>query len=103
MGREENSLEDIAKVSVGCAGTIALMGAGAFAGALLGVGSGFVLGNIIDYIPLINKVAPKIAEYVGFQPDLNMNENFYQLTCGVAGLYNGLGFIPGLLNKSSKR
>ena len=89
-------LEDITKGTLGCFGTLAASGVFGIIGAVAGASAGYALGNIIDFIPLINRVAPTIAEYVGFQQTIDMNENFYQLSLGVSGLYGGIKIGPKL-------
>lgn len=54
----------------------------AVAGTYIGEGFGWLVGNIMDVIPLVNKVAPWAAERSGLTPWVNdvsnINEDLYQ-------------------------
>ena len=53
-------------------------------------------GNIIDFIPAVNNVAPWLAERSGLvsgSPVQDLNENLYQTTGALSGFYGGL-FLP---------
>lgn len=73
-----------------------LNGAIGIVGGYTGIGIGYLFGNLIDYVPLANKIAPVIAEYIGFQHDSSINENVYQLLFGAAAFYVGINLIPTL-------
>ena len=64
---------------LGCLGVSTAMGLCACVGAVAGVGVGYIIGNVVDYIPLFNLVAPTLSEWVGYAPSPDANENFFQL------------------------
>ena len=68
----------------------------AIIGSYIGQGFGWIWGQIIDFIPLVNKVAPWLAERCG---DLGqglsrheLNIEFYQVTGAIGGFWGGLVF-----------
>lgn len=76
-------------------------------GTYLGEGVGYVVGNIIDYIPLARDVAPWCAERAGLITDsktaVDLNENLYQTSGAVGGFWEGLWFPWKLPAQSAKK
>lgn len=81
-------------VAVGALVATAAMPVCAYVGSYLGEGLGYVWGNIIDFIPLVNDVAPWLAERSGLINDaktaVDLNENLYQTTGAISGFWGGL-------------
>ena len=69
----------------------------AYVGTYLGEGMGYVWGNIVDFIPLVNDIAPWLAERAGLINDaktvVDLNENLYQTTGAIGGFWGGL-WVP---------
>ena len=69
----------------------------AYVGSYIGEGLGYVWGNIIDFIPLINDIAPWLAERTGLinnaKEAIDLNENLYQTTGAIGGFWGGL-YLP---------
>ena len=67
----------------------------AFAGTYIGMGLGWVTGQIVDFIPLVNQVAPWIAERCGElgagMSRHDMNVEYYQLSGAIGGFWGGIG------------
>ena len=68
----------------------------AYIGSYIGEGLGWLSGNIIDIIPLVNDVAPWMAERTGLIADAknypNLNEDLYQASGAVSGFWGGMFF-----------
>jgi len=66
----------------------------AYLGSYVGEGFGWAYGNIIDFIPLVNDVAPWLAERAGLINDAkevaNLNEDLYQTTGSISGFWGGM-------------
>ena len=66
----------------------------AYVGSYVGEGLGWVGGNIIDFIPYVNDVAPWLIERSGLINDaktaVDLNENLYQTTGAISGFWVGL-------------
>ncbi|MEK6915673.1 MAG: hypothetical protein AABW89_03995 [Nanoarchaeota archaeon] len=72
-------------------------------GVVLGLGAmgagmtaGYVVGNIMEYIPFIRNAMPWLAEYSGFQVNGNTNEDSLQL---VGALCGGYWMMDALIGK----
>lgn len=92
----ESGLE---KGLAGCAlvgGFVVASGLCACAGSYLGQGLGWIVGNIIDVVPLVKDVAPWMAERADLINDakivVDLNEDLYQTTGAIGGFYGGLVF-----------
>jgi hypothetical protein len=87
MGRLEK------EAAVGVVGIVVAMPICAYIGRYVGEGTGYIIGNVIDFIPVIKDVAPWIAEKTGLVSDVkniaDLNENLYQTTGAISGLYGG--------------
>ena len=66
----------------------------AYGGSYVGEGFGWLLGNIVDFIPYARDVAPWLAERSGLINDtkevVGLNENLYQTKGAIAGFWGGL-------------
>ena len=96
---KSSKLDDLVRdervsVAVVLLATTAAMPVCAYAGSYVGEGVGWACGNIIDFIPYVNKVAPWLAERTGMLSDaknaVDLNENLYQTTGAISGVCGGL-------------
>lgn len=75
---------------------IATMPVSALAFSYVGEGFGWLWGNIVDFIPYVNDVAPWCAERSGLVANAgtvaDINENLYQTTGAVGGFWGGMAF-----------
>lgn len=81
------------KKNLGCLIATASIPVTAFAGMGIGIGAGYVIGNVIDYIPLLKEAAPVIAQYTGLIKETNipnLNEDLFQTAFGITGFLFGL-------------
>ncbi len=94
----KSKLEDSVRGEIGgiVAGAIdmAAMPVCAYFGSYIGEGIGYVRGNMIDFIPYVNDVAPWLAERAGLinnaENTTDLNENLYQTSGAIAGFWGGL-------------
>jgi hypothetical protein len=93
----------VVEVSALVVGSAVAMGVGAVAGSYIGGGLGYVWGSIVDFVPLVNDVAPWLAERTGLVEDaksiVDLNENLYQTTGAVSGFWGGLWLLPKVVIK----
>lgn len=89
------------QVPVGCLVALVTSPICALAGTYLGEGVGYVIGNMVDWIPFMRDVVPWCAERAGLVADsrhaVDLNENFYQTFVAFSGFYWGLLFPFKLL------
>ena len=86
--------DESGNVAVAALVATAAMPVCAYAGTYVGEGVGWVVGNIIDFIPYVNDVVPWLAERAGLISDaknaVDLNENLYQTTGAISGFLGGL-------------
>jgi hypothetical protein len=95
MNEESDITKGIEKVkkNLGLVAAVASMPVTACAVMGIGIGTGYVIGNIVDHIPLLKEAAPAIAHYTGLIKEMkidNLNEDLFQTALGIAGFLFGL-------------
>lgn len=93
-------------VLVGAMAAVIAMPVCAYLGSYLGEGFGYLWGNLIDFIPYVNDVAPWLGQRAGLiqegQSIVDLNENLYQTTGAIGGFWGGLWFPWKVLGAMAK-
>ena len=84
---EEGSLPTV--IGVGLLATGVMIGA-TIAGAYLGDGIGWLIGNGIEHLPYLNEVIPNLVSSIGLTPGENVTEDLFQTTGMISGSGGGM-------------
>jgi hypothetical protein len=86
---------------------LALAPIGAYVGSYIGQGAGSLTGNVIDFLPYVRDIAPRLAERTGLVQQVHdiskLNVDLYRTIGAISGFWFGMMLpLAGLFGSSKK-